>query len=114
MVRRPVILDYFCVNMEILFFFFNIIHFRFVIYVTAIVLICYENKPFGHLTVMILHIFALRGSAHLYLICCIPKTLYDFTFHLSTWKLSEQNCATTFKIIALSAEREEKFIVILT
>jgi len=60
-----------CVNMERLFFFY-ILNFRFIIYVTATTLICYENsvenEPFGQLIMMILHIFSLKGSAHLYLV----------------------------------------------
>lgn len=44
--------------MEILFFFFSILNFRFIIYVTATVLICYENsvenEPFGQRIMMIL------------------------------------------------------------
>lgn len=76
--------------MEIIFLNIN---FRFIIYVTATVIISYENsvenEPFRQLIMMILHIFSLRGSAHLYLMHCLPRIIYDFTFYLSTLKLSE-------------------------
>lgn len=52
---------------------------------------------------MILHILLMK-SAHLYLMHCLPRIFYVFTFSPSTWSLSEHNYATTFKIIAVLAE----------
>lgn len=62
---------------------------------------------------MILHTVSVRVRAHLHLICCSQTVILVYLSSLP-WKLSEQNHDRTFKTTSLSAEKEEKFMVMLT